>query len=348
MNRIHNLDYLRGLAAFSIMIYHYMSWTYGDFTSDTILGRLGIYGVSIFYVLSGLTLSVVYLDKMALTKKDLGKFYLKRILRIFPLLWMATILTTVVLRDFSDIQKIILNLSGLFGFVAWEKYIATGAWSIGNELVFYMFFPVFIYLTKFHKGLMIILSLSLFFIALYFSFFVLDPKNGLSIQWKNYVNPLNQVFLFLGGFLIAMFLKNRNVNNLFLVMSLVISTLFFVLYPASGDTISLVTGTNRLLFSAICFLICFCVFKLHFQFPKVIHKPLTLIGEASYSLYLLHPIIWKITSFFLNLVNERFFKLPQEYNILFSILLTIVVSNWSYEYFEKYFLHFGKKVKSQY
>ena len=64
MNRLYNLDYLRGLVTFGIMIYHYLSWTLGKFTADTFMGRVGIYGVSIFYVLSGLTLYYVYYDKM--------------------------------------------------------------------------------------------------------------------------------------------------------------------------------------------------------------------------------------------------------------------------------------------
>ena len=63
MNRLYNLDYLRGIVAFGIMIYHYFLWTFGKFSADTFIGRLGIYGVSIFYVLSGLTLYYVYYER---------------------------------------------------------------------------------------------------------------------------------------------------------------------------------------------------------------------------------------------------------------------------------------------
>jgi exopolysaccharide production protein ExoZ len=78
MNRLYNLDYLRGLAAFGIMIYHYLSWTLGNFSADTFMGRLGIYGVSIFYVLSGLTLYYVYFDKMKPSKEDIISFFKKK------------------------------------------------------------------------------------------------------------------------------------------------------------------------------------------------------------------------------------------------------------------------------
>jgi peptidoglycan/LPS O-acetylase OafA/YrhL len=30
MNRLNNLDYLRGIAALSIMLYYYLSWTFVD------------------------------------------------------------------------------------------------------------------------------------------------------------------------------------------------------------------------------------------------------------------------------------------------------------------------------
>src|SRR5262245_60491552 len=90
-HRLYNLDYLRGLAAFGIMLYHYLTWTLGIFPADTIVGRVGIYGVSTFYVLSGLTLYYVYYGKMKPSAQDTAAFFKKRIFRIFPLLWLVTI-----------------------------------------------------------------------------------------------------------------------------------------------------------------------------------------------------------------------------------------------------------------
>jgi peptidoglycan/LPS O-acetylase OafA/YrhL len=51
INRIEGLDWLRGLMAIGIMSYHYFSWKFGAIELENPLGRLGIYGVSIFYVL---------------------------------------------------------------------------------------------------------------------------------------------------------------------------------------------------------------------------------------------------------------------------------------------------------
>lgn len=65
-HRIDSLDYLRGIMALLIMLYHYYSWIYSGFDSSEFMGRIGVYGVSIFYILSGLTLYVAYKEKYTL------------------------------------------------------------------------------------------------------------------------------------------------------------------------------------------------------------------------------------------------------------------------------------------
>jgi peptidoglycan/LPS O-acetylase OafA/YrhL len=346
MNRLYNLDYLRGLAAFGIMIYHYLSWTLDKFSADTFMGRLGIYGVSIFYVLSGLTLYYVYYDKMKPSKEDIVSFFKKRIFRIFPLLWLVTIIAVILTRKSPDFYNLFLNLTGLFGFIKWDTYFSAGVWSIGNELVFYVFFPFFILFIKKLKPLMLVLTFVLLGLYLYFAFVKLNPDLTLSEQWKNYVNPLNQVFLFLGGFLIGFFFHNTKIKNSIIFTLIILSFVAFTFYPASGDTINVVTGTNRLVFTFCCFLICFCFYKLTFKFPEFIHKPLTILGEASYSVYLLHPIVWTFTGVVTRLFSKYIFYFPVSARLILSVLLTLIISFYVYQYFEKYFMKIGRTNKN--
>jgi peptidoglycan/LPS O-acetylase OafA/YrhL len=342
MKRLYNLDYLRGLAAFGIMIYHHLIWTLGAFSADTFMGRLGIYGVSIFYILSGLTLYYVYYDKMKPSKEDILSFFKKRVFRIFPLLWLVTIVAILLSPTIPDFTNLFLNLSGLFGFIRWDKYLSIGVWSIGNELVFYVFFPFFILFIKRFKPLMILLALVLFGLYLYFAFVKLNPDLRLSEQWKNYVNPLNQVFLFLGGFLIGFILQDTKIKNSAFVFFLFLAFALFTFYPVTGDIINIVTGTNRLIFTASCFIICICFYKLTFKIPKFIHKPLTLLGEASYSVYLLHPIVWSLTSFASGLYSKYNFFFPGSARLILSVVSTLIISYYVYQYFEKYFMKLGK------
>lgn len=346
MNRLYNLDYLRGLAAFGIMIYHYLTWSLGKFSADTFMGRLGIYGVSIFYVLSGLTLYYVYRDKMKPSKQDIVAFFKKRTYRIFPLLWLVTLTAILLSRSMPDFTNLFLNLTGLFGFVRWDKYFSEGVWSIGNELVFYVFFPFFILFINRFKPLMLVLTAVLFSIYVYFAFIKLNPELALGQQWKNYTNPLNQVFLFLGGFLIGYFFYNAKIKNSIILILIIFSIIIFTFYPATGETINLVTGYNRLIFTFCCFILCFCFYKLTFKFPDFIHKPLTLLGEASYSVYLLHPIIWALTGGAMTLFSKYFFHFPLSVKLIISVLMTLIISYFVYQHFEKYFMKLGRTTKN--
>jgi exopolysaccharide production protein ExoZ len=342
MKRLYNLDYLRGLAAFGIMIYHYLTWTLGKFEADTFMGRLGLYGVSIFYVLSGLTLFYVYFDKIKINQQDIFLFFKKRILRIYPLLWLVTIIAILLSNQTPNIFDIFLNLSGLFGFIKWDSYFSEGVWSIGNELVFYVFFPFFILFAKSYRLLFIFLSIIIFSIYLFFAFVKLNPELLIQEQWKNYVNPLNQIFLFLGGFLIGFLFHKAKFNNYIIIIILLLSFVLFVYFPVFGNTIKLVTGLNRILFTVLCFIICLCFYKLSLKLPHFIHQPLTLLGEASYSVYLLHPIIYKIVG----ILRDNTVAFSESLRLLLSVLLTLIISYLSYEYFEKYFMKLGKTLKN--
>lgn len=169
--------------ACSVMAFHYASWTFGDFDSSTVLGRIGLYGVSFFYILSGLTLYTVY-NNHPVTTTSLRNFVIKRAFRIYPLLWLVTIITAVG-NSVTDIKLIFLNLTGLFGFITPSAYIGTGVWSIGNELFFYAFFPLLFFLEKKHVTAYYIATVMIFFIGFYFAFFILDRNVSLSVQWAH-------------------------------------------------------------------------------------------------------------------------------------------------------------------
>lgn len=337
MNRLHNLDYLRGLAAFSIMIYHYCGLITGNhYSADTILGRLGIYGVSIFYILSGLTLYLVYQKRI-----NVQDFAIKRIFRIFPLLWLAILATIMVTFKIPESRKLVLNATGLFGFIDPGAYIGMGMWSIGNELVFYVFFPVFMYLINKKSLLFNIFSALLLAVYSVFAFRLLNASNSLAEQWGTYINPLNQVFLFASGVALGHTFQRMRVNNKAILLLLLASVALFVFYPADGDSINLVTGWNRIVFTTIVFLICFCFYKTTYELPQILHKPLSILGEASYSVYLLHPIVWLAMK---RVLDKTGIELPLIIKLILPIVTTLIGSYMIYIYFEKYFVKVGKRV----
>jgi exopolysaccharide production protein ExoZ len=335
-HRIHNLDYLRGLMAFSILLFHYQKWTTDHWNPNTLLGKLGVYGVSIFFVLSGLTLGLVYGNGQLLpTKASVFAYAQKRILRIFPLLLLATTATLLLDAQGTWSWKLIfLNITGLFGFFQPDGDIALGAWSIGNELVFYCFFPILIWLEKgklqWILGLFWVISLA---IGVYFAFERLNMDLSVHAQWKDYVSPGNNTFFFVSGVAMAVFgreIKNQRLANM-IAFVLLLSVLVFYCYPIAGETGALIAGYNRLFLSALSILICATVWKLKLNVPRLLHQILHWLGEISYTIYLMHPLVYRV----LKGMNARFFQLDLFWVAFFALPITLMVSHFIYHYFEK-------------
>ena len=119
---------LRGIAIFLVLISHYAVWIGEIFHSDLLeygLGRFGVYGVDLFFAVSGYGLV-----------KSVGK---KRINGTF--LWKR--FKTVYLPYLLIVGLITVYDGGISGMTGWVSFL-TGAeyWYIRNILVFYLAFYV--------------------------------------------------------------------------------------------------------------------------------------------------------------------------------------------------------------
>lgn len=343
MKRFESLDWLRGLMAFAIMIYHLVSWEIfvspNHPEAGSVLGNFGIYGVSIFFVLSGLSMGIVYNNYI----KDFYTsftFFVRRLFRLLPLLWIAIAVVVgigFILNGQIDIYKIFLNVTLLFGFVAPGEYINIGAWSIGNETFYYAFTPFLIMLYARHKQLGNLAVLGLFAVGMYFAFYALDPNKSLSTQWQTYINPFNNFFLYACG--LALYYNFHNVNMKNIANALVlISLAILCFYPVAGDQISITTGFNRVIFALASIALTLGFYKLEIDLPNWFARPFANLGEATYGVYILHPVVYM----FVNKVVHQ----PVLCVVVTSII-TIIVANISYQVYEKPFIKIGKKVTSQ-
>ncbi len=345
MNRLSSLDYLRGLAAFGIMVFHYSMWTYGFAKGGDFIGKIGIYAVPFFYIISGLTLYHVYYTKIGGPSiKGLKDFAIKRIFRIFPLYWLLGFATMAIEKSDLSLSSVILNLTGLFGIIHWENNICYGGWSIGNELVFYLFFPVFIFLSKRSKISFYIFSLLLLLIYLWFAFIHIDSTKSIIDFWIDYMNPLNQVFLFLGGYLIGFLFSDVHISKFAGILLAITTFLVFIFYPVKDDSIHLISGINRVAFTLMCLTICFAFYKTDFGLPGLVHKLFATLGEISYSVYLVHPIMWYVLTHFL---QHSFSNLPPLARVLTGITASLFLSLLIYRLFEKYFMRLGAQLSAK-
>lgn len=346
--RIDALDWLRGLMAVAIMFYHLVGWLLFPLDSSSLLGRFGIYGVSIFFVLSGLSMGVVYASFFSEAGRG-GIFYIRRIFRIWPMLWVCVFL--VVLPAFASgggvpILKIAANLTTIFGFIKPDFYINTGAWSIGNEMVYYAMTP---FLVRLYDASVSYGNLALgvaFFVSIYFSFFAITPELALSAQWSLYINPFNNLFLYVAGVGIYFNLKGVAVSAGSCAAFALMSIAFFVFHPVDGDAVKIVTGWNRIGFmlASILLVISFYRFSYADAVPNAVRFPLEKLGLATYGVYLLHPIIFSYLKAFI--ARLGYVDVPAIPLLCLVVLLTIIAALLSYRLVEKRFMDIGRRVTS--
>ena len=121
----------------------------------------------------------------------------------------------------------------------------------------------------------------------------------------------------------------------------------FVAYPVEGNVVNLVTDINRMVFTLLCFIICFTLYKTNFSLPGITDHYLKQLGEISYSIYLLHPIVWFFVKAVFALAAPITLALPVSYQIIAAVLLSLLISQHVYKYFESFFMQAGKRVTSR-
>ncbi len=158
------LDGFRGLAILLVIIYHTTGYfpdsgVLGNFMSSAIL--LGWSGVDMFFVLSGFLITSILLK--AKNKTHYFKnFYMRRVLRIFPLyylflLFALTIPTFILVGDYNHQLHyepltpfrtliFLLHFSNyLYALDGFQNYWLLHVWSLAVEEQFYMVWPLLVF-----------------------------------------------------------------------------------------------------------------------------------------------------------------------------------------------------------
>ncbi|WJS95273.1 acyltransferase [Flavobacterium johnsoniae] len=82
------LDGLRGIAAFAVVVFHFMEWIFTD-PSQNFIGH-GFLAVDFFFCLSGFVIGYAYDDRIE--KMGLRNFFISRVIRLHPLVIAGSIL----------------------------------------------------------------------------------------------------------------------------------------------------------------------------------------------------------------------------------------------------------------
>ena len=133
--RIEELDVLRGLAALMVVIYHY-TVVYSTGADSAV--PYGVLAVNLFFMISGF---VIF---MTLSKsRSVNEFAISRFSRLFPVFWVAVLLTqTVVWLNPLPVYSVswgdaLINLTMLAGPLHFP-WVDNVYWSLVIELMFYV------------------------------------------------------------------------------------------------------------------------------------------------------------------------------------------------------------------
>lgn len=148
--RLPGLDGLRGIAVLAVIIYH----------AEASLLVGGFLGVDVFFVLSGFLITSLLIDELARTNNvDRARFYLRRIRRLMPALFLVLFFSVLVSglfvldaayhvrRDLPWAITFVLNWSYLFFEQSYFVNISRPPllqhlWSLSIEEQFYVIWPI--------------------------------------------------------------------------------------------------------------------------------------------------------------------------------------------------------------
>ena len=139
-NRLFTFDFLRLLAIVLVVLSHILRME----TLDAVRGYLGIIGLGTFFFVSGYLLLI---NQKSSGPHGAGTFFKKRFIRIYPLYWLALILTIAVgwlldsnLFDWRTIAVYFLGLQSVFV----PRYMVeiSSYWFIGTILIYYLLYPL--------------------------------------------------------------------------------------------------------------------------------------------------------------------------------------------------------------
>jgi peptidoglycan/LPS O-acetylase OafA/YrhL len=157
-NRLPLLDGIRAVAIGFVLLGHSITSVYS--------APLGMFGVSIFFVLSGYLITrTMLLDEAACGQLRLANFYRRRALRIFPAFY-AFLITLAVLSSLGIVpgqDRITwLASAGYFRNLAGHKPLTGHLWSLALEEQFYLFWPVLFVMARRHRLIFIGAAVAVF------------------------------------------------------------------------------------------------------------------------------------------------------------------------------------------
>ena len=310
---------------------------------------IGSLSVTFFFVLSGFLITFLLLKEEHQNHTiQVKKFYVRRILKIWPLYFLLTLIGFTYLfysKGFDGIIPSLLCYAFILpNFATTSNPLCFQSWSIGVEEQFYLIWPLIV-----SKKNILVLSLTIIIL-----FFILRtiPEvyhickincPSILIKIKDFVVENRFDSMAIGGIL-AYLQFNKLIKYRFSAVQKYFFYGVLVLFFLISN--KLYFGTQHFIFS-ILFAI-FIYFQIIDERGNIFleSKVMKYLGKISYGIYM-----WHVVAIFLSLGLCKYLMtdinyLSPGFNLVLytlSVVFTIVISIISFEFYESYFLKFKRK-----
>ncbi len=311
------LTFTRYIAALSVVFFHYGGQVFpANLPAIHPILTAGPIAVSYFYVLSGFIMAIAYYRPDSDKPFPRNRYWLARVARIYPVYLLALLLMITAKHQGPERPPItiLLSLSMTQAWVpGYPLTLNAPGWSLSVEAFFYLVFPLLVMVAKRHHLMALAIVSGVFWALTQLLHTILlnspDYQPFSHLHDFIFYNPVMHLNTFLMGFVVgAWMLEGKlqplssplpNFGGLFLVFTFILVLLVarLPIIHCTGINLDYTNGLIAPLFLAFIALLALNTSGLS-KFLQ--HKWMILLGEASFSLYILqkplHGIYEKLTS----------------------------------------------------
>ena len=344
---VKQIDGLQALRAVAVIL---VAWFHTSEFCGSVIGRtlpsLGAYGIDIFFVISGFIMTTILLrTAQAPDPPASWPFMKRRILRIFPVYWVFTALSALILLHRH--QLFASNYIPSIFLLPWVQYpsyplLVGFSWTLVFEMIFYcMIF--FVLMIKPRMAVQITIAVLLILVAIGS---VIDIRRPVLIA---ILNPLLLEFVF--GCVIAMLYRRfgpqRRFGFILLTIASVISFFLGQLPFPVADGMQMITANVHVGARVVTWGVAAAAVVAGMVFwSPVLNNPagrlLIVLGNASYSAYLASAVVVeRLIQIFLKLDHHpQSISVPAQVLLQTVFVVAILVFGWlSYQFIEWPLLH---------